>query len=279
MINNSFVKIKKVMEKKQTSIFLLLVFIAGLSFYFGKNQGQKEQVLFSLLRQQYNDNFTAKTFPLGNFLITNAYTNTTFFDDGHLDKKATPRLIVQDLKIPKIESIYEVSFTNNEDENSGNMIYENKVEIKKDLLVAQWTISYGGSGASKGLVVFGNQDGYLKPILGYPFPNDSKSTINLTDKLNNKKYAFPITDDSHFSEVRDLNNDGRPDLLFADWKFEKGQYHYQPRPWNLQVFELVDNKFRIAKWWNKGEVYKTSENIGYNEVDALRLGQIFIEKL
>ncbi|MFH1535618.1 MAG: hypothetical protein ABIC96_00905, partial [Patescibacteria group bacterium] len=58
-----------------------------------------------------------------------------------------------------------------------------------------------------------------------------------------------------------------------------GEGHYQARPWNLQVFELADNKFSVAKWWNKGEVYKTPENIGYfNESDTLKLRQIFYEK-
>ena len=154
------------------------------------------------------------------------------------------------------------------------------VEAKGDLLIAEWGINYGGSSGLKGFVLFGVKDEQLLPLTGYPFDASKKSSINLTDELTSKKFSFPITGDSNFSEITDMNKDGRLDLLFADWKWdlENGEAHYVPRPWNLQVFELVDNKFIIAKWWNKGEVYKTPEDIGYSEADKARLKQIFIDK-
>ncbi len=274
------------MKNKLVWIFLLLIISIALILYFAKNQTPKENPLISFLNQQYNNKYLVKSYVIGNFSVISANSNTSCCGENStdsFDEKASPSVIIQDLKSQKIESIYEVSFTTNAADgkfDKGNIIHISKTSQVKDYFVVEWNIYWGGSSGLKGMVVFGNKDGQYQPIAGYPFPIDPKSTINLTDKLSNKKYIFPITGDSNFSEVTDLNNDGKLDLLYADWKwdFKKGESHYVPRPWNLQVFELVNNTFKVAKWWNGGEIYKTPENIGYSDADTYTLKQIFYDK-
>lgn len=277
-------------KKKLLILGIRLCTIVAFCIFASNNYIHKqlanEVSLYAFLGQQYSNNFTLKTLPIGNFLVSSANSNTTCCGEGttgSFDSKATPAIITQDLKSQKIKSIYEVSFTTNAADgkfNKGNIIQISAITQVKDYLVAEWSINYGGSGGLKGLVIFGNKNGQFQPITGYPFPNNPKSSINLIDKLSNKKYAFPITVDTYFSEVRDLNKDGKLDFLFADWKWDlkNGEAHYESRPWNLQVFELVNSKFRVAKWWNKGEIYKTPEDIGYTESDNARINQIFYEK-
>ncbi|MBU1000244.1 hypothetical protein KKE78_02515 [Patescibacteria group bacterium] len=275
------------MKNKFVWIFLLLIISVGLVSYFKQNHFTKEQTLSDFLKQQYSNKFTLKTWPFGNLLVISANSNTICCGEGSsdlFDEKATPSVIIQDLNNQKIKLIYEISFKTNAADgkfDKGNIIWVSKIIKIKDYLIAEWGIDWGGSSGLKGMVIFGTKDGQFQPIAGYPLKDDKESSIDVTGKNSNKKYSFPITGDSNFSEMRDLNNDGTLDLLFADWKWdsEKGESHYQARPWNLQVFELVDNKFRAAEWWNKGEAYKTPENIGYfDETETNKLRQIFYEK-
>ncbi|OGE65837.1 hypothetical protein A3H85_00055 [Candidatus Daviesbacteria bacterium RIFCSPLOWO2_02_FULL_40_8] len=274
------------MKNKKVWIFSLLIISVGSFFYFGKSQGRTGLILYTFLSQEYNNKFTLRTWPIENFLVSSANSSTYCCGENSVDpfdEKATPSVIVQNLSDQKIRSIYEISFTTSATDgkfDKGNIIYLSDEKQIKEYFVAEWNIDWGGSAGLKGMAIFGNKDGQFQPISGYPFPNDFKSSINITDKLSNKKYSFPITGDSNFSEVTDLNNDGKLDLLYADWKwdFEKGESHYQSRPWNLQVFELVANTFRVAEWWNGGEIYRTPENIGYSDADTVRLKQIFYEK-
>lgn len=284
MMKNFFIKIKVVMKKKRIWIILLiLILIAGSSFYFGKNQAPKEDPFMSFLNQQYNGKSLVRTFdPIGKFIISSATSNKAYFDENSngLDEKATPSIIVTDANNLQIKSIYEISFTYKGKENRGNLITQAEAKQIKDFFLSEWVISWGGSNGLKGFVLFGIKDGQLQPITGYPFDFTKDDSINLTDKITGKKYSFPIDIDSVFSEVTDLNNDGKVDLLYADyiWDLKKGEAHYEPRPWYLRVYELKDNKFTVANWWNKGQEFTTTEKIGYTEADTVRLRQIFYEK-
>lgn len=272
--------------KSKKLLFLILIVFIGLIFYFVKNQGQKKDPIISFLNQQYSNKYLVKSYVIGNFFVISANSNTSCCGENSIDsfdEKATPAVIIQDLNSQKIKSIYEIDFITNAADgkfNKGNIIHLSDATQVKNYFVEQLDINWGGSGGLKGMIVFGNINGQFQPITGYPLAERTDMSINVTDKISSKKYSFPITGDSNFSEVRDLNNDGIPDLLFADWKWnlENGESHYVPRPWNLQVFELVNNTFRVAKWWNKGEVYKTPENIGYSEADTYTLRQIFYDK-
>lgn len=271
------------MKKKLILIFLVLVIFVGLFFNFSKNQVQ-EETLLSFLNKQYSNKSLVKTFdPIGNFLISAASSNTSCCGENSIDpfdEKATPSIVVSDANNLKIKSIYEVSFTNSGKENKGNLIHIVEAKQIKDVFVAEWSIYYGGSSGLKGMAIFGSKDGQFQPIAGYPFESDSKSSLILMDKFSNKKYSFPITGDSMLSEVTDLNKDGKLDLLYADWTWDlqAGESHYQDRPWNLQVYELIDNKFKVAKWWNNGEVYKTDEKFGYDDEAKSKLIQLFYSK-
>ncbi|MSU25990.1 MAG: hypothetical protein EXS44_01885 [Candidatus Levybacteria bacterium] len=243
------------MKNKIVWIFLLIISV-GFFFYFSKNQFQKEQFLSIFLREQYSDKFILKSWSSGNFIVTSALSTTTCCGEGSngaYDEKAAPSVIIQDLNTQKIQSLYEISFTTEASDGKfdrGNNINLYDFKPVKDYFIGVWEINWGGSSGFKGIIIFSNKDGQIKPVAGYPFSEDPKPSINIVDKLKNTTQSFPIVGDTDFTEVTDLNNDGKIDLLFADWKwdFDKGESHYTPRPWNLQVFELFDEKFIVAKW-------------------------------
>lgn len=268
-------------------MFLLLIIITlGATFYSLKNRTSKEITFSSFLEQQYSGKPLVKSFDaIGDNIISVAKSNTVCCGENSwdpFDEKATPSIIITNADDLKIKSIYEVSFTNSSKENRGNLIKQADAKQVNDVFIGEWSIYFGGSSGSKGLAVFKEINGKFQPVEGLPLNLDENNALNLTDKIAGQRYFFPSTSDSFFTDIQDLNKDGIVDLLFADWdwNFDKGESHYQDRPWNLQVFELVDNKFRVAKWWNNGRPYKTPENIGYfDEAETNKLREMFAKKI
>src|ERR1035437_9929342 len=143
-MKNCFIKVKELIKKKRIWIvllFLLLLFLTARAFYYyGLNSVPKDYNLMGLYRQKYNDQFTSKHFPVGNYYISYVFPNSQFFDDDtvkDIDRNATPRIVVQDLNVPVIRELYEVSFTYNGKEESGNIIYLNNLAVKNNFLVGQ----------------------------------------------------------------------------------------------------------------------------------------------
>lgn len=101
-------------------------------------------------------------------------------------------------------------------------------------------------------------------MTGYPSDLsslDNKEEILISEKISNKTFDSPAINFNYFTDFKDLNNDGKLELLYASYEWKDGEGHFSPHFWDLSVYELQDNKYQIAKWWNDGKSYTTSKKI------------------
>lgn len=279
------------MKNKITiSILLLLIIIGG--FLFLQNRTQEQASLNKLLQEQFDGKYTTETQTVNNYLITIAQSSCYPYDIPNyckFDKKKTPLIVIQNSLSKKIVSIYEVAMKF----ETGNVIklisstfkgeryqkidlLEKQTDITDIALITEWRLHYGGSSGLKGLVIFNLKGNDIVPATGYYGKTLEKDNITVTDKITGKSYSFPIVIDMYFSSFVDLNKNGKTDLLYGSWIWDlPKESHYTARPWYLRVYELNNGQFEIAKWWNKGQEYKTPENIGYNKTEELKLLNIF----
>lgn len=247
----------------------------------------KQETALSILQNQYKGSFTTTSEKIGKYLITSAYSTTQAFIGDTLvrvDKEASPLVMVQDFDTHKILAIYEIGINNNStDSDTGNLIqvsqsvFENIDNDKEKEFIGEWTISYGGSGGLQALVVFDFYDDEFIPILGYPASVDEKNSIVFTERVTQKTFSFPVFSSNNFSHIKDINNDGISEWLYGtfDWNIEESEAHFDPHFWNLQVLTIDEGKFKIPKWWNKGETYTTKERIGFEEDDRQNILELF----
>lgn len=259
-------------------ILILLVFFLAIFLLRREPAG-----IDKILAEQFGNNYKTQEETIDNFLVTLASSTIAPFsgETAQVNTKATPLVIIQDLKTGKIQSIFETSFINNGQEDKGNNIspvtFYTKNNQKGNIpLAVDFNIYYGGSGSLQGMAVFDVKNGKLEPVTGYPGTGDS---LILTDKISNQKFKYPGIDSQDFVKIKDLNFDGISDLLLGTWEWKTDEAHYEARPWTLQVFEYKDNQFKVASWWNNGQKYTTPEKIGYNEEDKITLENILSTKL
>lgn len=221
-----------------------------------------------LFVRQFGKQFTLRSNTLGDNLVTIATSTIPqkYNDSFENHENASPLIVVNDLKSNNVKQIYELSFTFDHKLYKGDITYliESNLNPLEDLsLVTTWGYHNSGSSSLKGLIVFNLKNGLLNPMTGYPQTIDKDFFLTLTDVQTGKKMNFPVVIDSYYSKVTDLNHDGKSDLLYGDWKWNEGESHYQARPWNLRVYELSNDKFEIAKWWNNGNVFATPDETAY----------------
>lgn len=286
-------------KKRFVGLILTLIFIF-VGFLFIQNRTQEQLSLNKILQEQFDNKYTIKTQNVDNFLVTIAKSSCVPFDVPNYCKfnnKKAPLIIIQDILNKNIVSIYEIGFKRTDMElQTGNNItlisssfkgeryakidlLEPETKIKDIGFITEWLLHYGGSSGLKGLVIFNIVGNKIVPVTGYYGKTSEKDNVILTDRFTGKSYSFPIIQDMFFTSFVDLNKNGKTDLLYGRWIWDvPKEGHYVPRPWYLRVYELSNNKFEIAKWWNNGEEYKTQENIGYEKKDELRLLEIFNEK-
>lgn len=265
--------------------FILLLLFVFIGFLSVQNRTQGQFSLNKILKEQFNNKYQTKVEEVDNSLITIIESSCPYGDSCKWDAKQIPLIAIQDSKSHKLLSIFKIGFMNNSKtkQDTGNNIWLINVKYQNDgfkdfVFLTEWGIGYGGSGGLKGMVMFNKVNNNLIPVNGYFGKASKESSMILTDIQSGNTYSFPLVGDSFFTSYQDLNKDGKTDLLFARWEWILGkESHYVPRPWYLRVYELNNNKFEIAKWWNKGEEYKTQEDIGYETKDKSKLLELFSE--
>lgn len=246
----------------------------------------KEKTSLHILQKQYKGSFTTTSEKIGKFLITSANSTVQTFNSDTLvrvDKEASPLVIVQDFDTLKILAVYEVGINNNStDSDTSNLIqvsqsiFENVDSDKEEEFIGEWAISYGGSDGIKALVIFDTFNDDFVPSFGFPNPINKKYSVVLTDKITGKKFFFPTFRSSNLSYIKDINDDGINEWLYGSYDWMLGEEsHYDPHFWSLQVLTIDGGKFKIPKWWNKGEAYRTKEKIGFEEDDRQNILELF----
>ncbi len=208
--------------------------------------------------------------------------NLEVYPPAYYDKNASPIIIIEGKNNQRPTSVYEITISHEGDNFTGNTIKPEAIEFKDfdndkiPELYTEWSLSFGGSDALKGVIVFKNDKDIIKPIQG--FPGKGKSLV-ITDLVSRKVTTLPLISWSSYSKFEDINNDSMLEFLYATYDWKPEESHYEPHFWNLSVYELKQWQYEPSKWWNTGKPYKTTEKIGFGEQDKNRLISIFREKV
>lgn len=277
------------MKKSKVLALITLLFIGGIviSWNFSKNEPKQEQVL-DILGKQFSNKYRTTTTEIDGSFITVSSSSTSplsIEEPESYDEKASPLIIIQDVKTKKITSIYEITFGGKryEKDNMGNLIspgYINFRNLDKDEekeIYTEWNISYGGSGGLKGIIILDKVGDKWVPLKAIPEDPNDDSKVVLTEKLSNQKAEFPVTGLTGYVRIADLNKDGLSEVLLGSYIWDKEESHFSEHYWNLKVYEL--NKASIPTWWNNGLAYKTDQKIGFEENDSYKLFEVFQSRL
>lgn len=229
-----------------------------------------------IFSEQFNDSYKVVFERIGDTNIFIASSNISAFNESEdiyrYDEKASPLIITQNAGTKEINAIYEISFKRekNPDYNSGNIIFPKTIEFKdingdsKKELVTVWEISWGGSGGVMGMAIFEENDGFFIPVTSYPKKISLQGyEMILTEEVLKNQIAVSAIGSNVYTNLTDLNNDKKPEFLYGDFEWQAGEGHLGEHLWNLQVFELKNNKYQIADWWNKGKTFKTSKKYSF----------------
>lgn len=256
-----------------------------INIFFQKNS---EEELKKILLSQFDNNYQVKNYQIGNYqmIFANSSFNMNCDQNSILIKKASPLIIIRSIKDNKIVDIYELNFWNKEILEKGNNIsflnfYFPENGQKDFLFGIEAMIDWCGSDGIKGLALFKLKNNQIQPPIGYPFDSDTGIEFILIDKAKNISYRLKTVRYSSYTKMIDLNKDMKIELLYGEYlwnPFEES--HYDEHYWNLSVYQLENDSFKPARWWNNGFIYKTETKITNvdQEIYEKELMRIFFKK-
>lgn len=277
------------MKKSKVLALITLLLIGGISIFWNlsKREPKQDQVL-DILGKQFSNKYRTTTTEIDGSFITVSSSSTSplsIEEPESYDEKASPLIIIQDVKTKKITSIYEITFGGKryEKDNKGNLIspayinFRNLDEDEEKEIYTEWTISWGGSGGLKGIIVLDKAGDKWVPLKAIPEDRNDDSKVVLTEKLSNQTAEFPVTSLISYVRIADLNRDGLSEVLLGSYVWGKEESHFSEHHWNLRVYEI--NNGNIPNWWNNGSAYTTEDKIGFEENDSYKLFELFQSRL
>jgi hypothetical protein len=197
------------------------------------------------------------------------------FTDENLDCVSNPKKAVLPAKLqfipPGKSGKKQFEFEANMSLNSG---FENRLttisggprqtsnfdDDKDQEMITNWVTGYCNPGPLEGIVLFDERDNGVAPVAGYPADIfqyvERVGYVVVLATNDNTPHYFPMTDhyNTDFS-YKDLNHDGKTDILFRYFDKNDGRCADCGHVWKLRVYEFKDSKFEIAPWWNHGQFY------------------------
>jgi len=220
-----------------------------------------------LLEKQYPKGYKIKSVKMGKHLVAFASDNSC---NQHpvvylLNKRNN---FTYEITIEGVSCIWNSKFELVDVDGDG----ENEV-------ISEWVGSNEGAGGLRGLVVWGlNQRKSLIPLVGYPENVKSEESRDLkiiVTKINaSETISFPAISDDFYTDYRTSGSGLKLNYGSFIWNFDAGESRNSPHTWNLQRFELVENKFVKDSSWHNGEKYTPEEKLPTENVET-KLKEIF----
>ncbi|MBI5417734.1 MliC family protein [Candidatus Poribacteria bacterium] len=263
--------IKKNVLLPAMAIFIFIITLLLFIKSPGNNIGKLDRLLFT----KFDNKYISESRVVDNFIVSfirssfePPHEGGTAFTQSELVKNGSPLLIVQSIKDKKLLNVYEIGIKNNSDTvKKDNFIslsesYFQTEKLKDFIVAAEWNAYYGGADGLKGLVLFSKKNNKIVPMTGYPKNPSKTNALVVTDKLTDRVYEFPVTSQSYFTSLTDLNNDNKIDLLYGRyiWSFPS-ESRYDYHNWILGLYELSGTRFEIPPWWNNGKEFVTDQKI------------------
>ena len=230
------------------------------------NQTELEKII----SRRFDDNYKSRVETYDSSIVTTIESNCPASDTCNLDVMQKPLIAIEDYKTHTLLSVFEVGLNkyNKPKLNVGNNIWLENIYHKnrdyKDFdFLTEW-VHYEDGMAFKAIALFKNVQNKILPVSGYPENMAKDDTLTLTELKSGKIYTLPMRSGGYPTYFKDLNGDGKTDMLSVRWEVLNGEKQYQARPRLLKVYELNDSSFQTSAWWNKGQEYKT-ENIEYDD--------------
>lgn len=276
------------MTKPKILVVIFMLLVIGLPTYWILTNRIEQEAILDILSTQFSNQYHTTTTEINESLVYISYSSTSpnsIDEPDEYDEKASPLIIIQDVKTKKITLIYEISFggKNYENDNKGNLIHAATINFRnldKDEekeIYTEWNISYGGSGGLKGIIILDKVGDKWVPLKAIPKDPNDDSKVVLTEKLSNQRAEFSVTGLTGYVRIADLNKDGLSEVLLGSYIWDKEESHFSEHYWNLRVYEI--NNANIPNWWNNGLAYKTDQKIGFEENDSYKLFEVFQSRL
>lgn len=249
---------KKLQTKKPYLILFIPSLILGVLLITSWIKAQHLTKPWSVFASKFQGNdYRTESVPLDDKQVFIVQQKTAL--DLESPAKKPPLVWLQDTN-----DIYEIIFTG---EYGDTGIWENEFKTididgdKKEELITEWNLNWGGSGGFKGLVVWKYENGSITPIIGYPedFESDRKIQVKT---LDGKVLAeYPVTNLNYMARV---NPGGK--FYFGSFIYDiQNESHTGPHFWKLKAYKYQKDKFVIDESWNNGEEITTNEKYALSD--------------
>lgn len=268
--------------KKIFLAFFILILVSFVLYFCLEERGSvfDEKQLFD----RYPYGFVFKTAKVGYFLIGYSSENAEsyFGESGCIAFPSRPPIVYLLNGAFKGQS-YEIDMGNFCIWNERFVVFDVDGD-GKEKVISEWVSYAGGSGGSKGLVIWQlDKEKGLMPLAGYPeeMTKEIEEEMNFMSVKNLKTgqiFKFPLVSFNNFVDYR--FSQGAFKLLYGNyiWDSEAGESHFGPHFWELSVYQFKKGEFIKDKSWNNGEKYLTDEKISVTDEGYQRIREIFVSQ-